>query len=234
MQQFDTPQARTDSGLFSNLMLRSGYQIIIDLLFPPRCVHCGRVDSQFCTPCHNELREEPIQTLIADDIPPLTKIASTGLHQDVLQAAVQGLKYYGQRELAAILAQRMVNMLKSVDWTFDIIIPVPMHSQRLKERGYNQANEISTYLAKLLDKMHEDSAIHRERATRSQVGLNRAERLENMEDAFSADQTILKGKSLLLVDDVKTTGATMAACATIAQAVGASQIYGITVTTASS
>ena len=234
MQDLDIPQARTDSGLFSYSLLRSSYQAVLDLVFPPRCVHCGKVDWNFCEDCRNDLLASPLHTLLDDDIPALTKIVSTGQHQGVLQSAVQGLKYYGQRDLAPILAQRMANVLKSLDWTYDMVIPIPMHTQRLQERGYNQAKEISLKLAELLDKTHSDSAIIRERATRSQVGLGAMERRENMQDAFSANQNILNGKSLLLVDDVKTTGATMSACATAALAVGATAIYGITVTVASS
>lgn len=234
MQNLNTPQARTDSGLFSYVSLRSSYQSFIDLLFPPRCVHCGRVDWHFCETCKQELLETSIQILTTRDVESIQAIASTGLHQGVLQSAVQGLKYYGQRELAVVLATRMATCLDSLTWTFDIVIPVPMHTQRLRERGYNQAKELSTHLAQFLDKQHSDSAIHRIRATRSQVGLNRAERLENMEDAFNAEKSILKGKTLLLVDDVKTTGATMTACANAALAVGAKQVYGITVTAASS
>lgn len=234
MQDLDIPQARTDSGLFSYSLFRSSFQVLLDLVFPPRCVHCGRVDWHFCDGCWNELLENPIDRLIDNDIPALREIVSTGRHHGVLQSAVQGLKYYGQRKLAPVLAQRMATVLKSLDWTYDMVIPVPMHTQRLQERGYNQAKEISLDLAQLLDKPHLDSAIIRERATRSQVGLSAMERQENMQHAFSANQNILKGKSLLLVDDVKTTGATMVGCATVALAVGATHVYGITVTTASS
>lgn len=233
MQDMDIPQARTDSGLFSYSLLQSGYQALLDLVFPPRCVHCGKVDYHFCDSCQNDLLESSILSLVDNTIVGVKEIASTGYHQGVLQSAVQGLKYHGQRELAPILAQRMATLLESLDWTYDIVIPVPMHTQRLRERGYNQAKEISLNLAQILGKMHSDTAIIRERATRSQVGLNAIERRENLRDAFSADEGIIKGKSLLLVDDVKTTGATMVGCATAAITVGATQVYGITVTVAS-
>jgi ComF family protein len=233
MRHADTSQARLGYGLFSDSFFRTIGQNLLDLIFPPRCVHCGRVDWHFCDRCENDLKNDPIILQIVE-LPPLVEVATTGLHHDILQAAVQGLKYYGQRELAPFLAQRMATVLQSLDWTFDMVIPVPMHTQRLQERGYNQAKEISLHLAQMLNKVHPDSAIQRVRATRSQVGLNRAERLDNMKEAFSAQTDILKGKSLLLVDDVKTTGATMVACAEVALAVGATQIYGITVTAASS
>lgn len=229
----DTSQARKQTELFPIPLFRSVSQSLLDLIFPPRCVHCGRVDWHFCDRCQHELENDPItQHLVA--VSSLTQVVSTGSHSGILQSAVLGLKYHGQRELAPFLAQRMATVLKSSDWTYDMVIPVPMHTQRLQERGYNQAKEISLHLAQILNKAHPNAAIRRERETRSQVGLSPAERLQNMEDAFSAQADIIKGKSLLLVDDVKTTGATMTACAEAALAVGATQIYGITVTAAGS
>jgi ComF family protein len=232
MQHSET-QARFASELFPVAALRSISQTLLDLIFPPRCVHCGRVDWHFCDRCQYDLENTPIIEQNVD-VPPLTQVVSTGEHSGILQSAVQGIKYYGQRELAPFLAQRMARVLEPLNWTYDIVIPVPMHTQRLRERGYNQAKEISFRLAEILDKAHPDSAIRRERATRSQVGLSQIERLQNIENAFSAQENILKGNRLLLVDDVKTTGATMAACAKVALAVGATQVFGITVTAASS
>ena len=107
-----------------------------------------------------------------------------------------------------------------------------MHTSRYRERGYNQAQEIATVLAAAIDCRCEPTAIERTRMTQSQVGLNREERLTNLDDAFAAQAQLVIGKSLLLVDDVQTTGTTLSMCAEAAMQAGAVRVYGITVTAA--
>ncbi|MGJ3238488.1 MAG: ComF family protein [Anaerolineae bacterium] len=230
MVNSDDQQAHADSGLLLYPQLRQLWQQALDLVFPPSCYHCGRVDVNFCGRCQAELRTDtfhPIHT----DVLPLVDVISGTQHVGLPQAAVQALKYGGQRHVGAILAQRLYLLLQTIDWRFDTIIPVPLHTLRLQRRGYNQAKEISIHLATLCNSQHQDEILIRQVQTESQVGLNRIERLQNVHNAFYVTTT-LKGETVLLVDDVKTTGATLIACAEALLANGASQVYGITVTAA--
>lgn len=223
-------QARL-SGLFSS----SRWQILVesmkDLIFPPVCGHCGRVDEKFCLPCLNALENAAVE-LHLEKISPTFLIASSGLHADILQNAVISLKYDRGFAVAPLLAARICTMLAQLNWTIDIVAPVPLHTSRLQERGYNQAKEISSKVAEQLTLPHQPEALERIRNTRSQVELNRTERLLNMGDAFIAQANMVSGKTLLLIDDVFTTGATLSACAAAALAAGASNVYGMTITSA--
>lgn len=225
-QSINQAEAQKLSGLFA---LKT---TLLNLLFPPLCEHCGRVDWHFCEACQALVAAEPIQ-VFATELAPFAGVLATAKHEGILQEAVQALKYHQGLELAPLFAQRMSTALQKTSWTFDIVIPVPISSHRLQERGYNQAKAISQYLAAQLNIPHQAEALQKIRHTQSQVGLNKAERQENVKEAFSADSSLLKGKTLLLVDDVRTTGATLAECAQTAIEAGASAVYAITVTAAS-
>jgi ComF family protein len=111
------------------------------------------------------------------------------------------------------------------------VAAVPLHTQRLRERGYNQSKELATTVAALLEKPDYSQYVHRDHYTRPQVGLSRAERHRNVAKAFSATPPV-NGKHILLIDDVFTTGATLRACAQALVTNGAGAVYGITVTAA--
>lgn len=225
-------EAQEVAGLLAyNRLLRRLLHTAFDLIFPPRCSGCGRVDTMWCINCQNELVNTPLTTRLRH-APMLEVIASTGLHSGKLQSAVHALKYDGVRPLADVLAQRLALCLWELEWTFDILVPVPLHTTRFQERGYNQSQEISAALATCLRIPSIPDALHRIRDTGSQVGLNKQQRLTNVADAFRADPTLVQNQTILLIDDVFTTGATLVACAEALRHAGALHIFGLTVTTA--
>lgn len=226
MQSQDTTQAQKRSGLFA---LKN---LVLDLIFPPLCVHCGRVDWRFCEACQKLLADEAITPSVSA-LNLLSGVVATAKHAGVMESAVQALKYHEALSLAPLFAKRMALALEKTDWTVDILIPVPISSLRMKERGYNQAKEISHCLAQQLNIPHQADALQKVRHTQSQVGLSQAERLVNVQEAFTADSSLITGKTLLLVDDVRTTGATLSECAQAALQAGATAVYAITVTAAS-
>lgn len=231
MSNQEFSEAHSFRGLFSYNSFVALYQQAVDLIFPPRCQHCGRVDTNFCSDCTAKLIAEPIEN-ISSDAPPLQGLISSGLHTGILQSSVQALKYNGQKQLGENHAQRLKTILNSMAWKVDMVIPVPLHTARLQKRGYNQAKEISVHLADLCHCIHDDQTLMRQMQTQSQVGLNRDERIDNVKEAFAVTSSALEGKTILLVDDVKTTGATMASCAEILLRNGVTSVYGITVTSA--
>jgi ComF family protein len=123
-------------------------------------------------------------------------------------------------------------LLSVLDWQVDVIVPVPLHAQRFQVRGYNQAGEIAHHLAEFAEIPFMPEASQRIRYTQTQVGLSREERLQNVVESFSADESMVRGKSVLIVDDVKTTGATLAACAQPMLDAGADTVFALTVTAA--
>jgi predicted amidophosphoribosyltransferase len=101
----ETTPARTHSGLFAkNSAVLRLWEGFMDLVFPPMCLHCARVDFHFCPNCQQALREFPLDQQTAA-MAPLQSIASSGLHDGVLQAAVQALKYQNMPEIAQPLGQ---------------------------------------------------------------------------------------------------------------------------------
>ena len=228
-------EARTRSGLFSSnrwphfVDWQTLGQSILDLIFPPTCVNCGRVDTTWCYACLAELEQVPI-SIIQGELDLIEAIIGTGWHTGILQHAVQALKYQNARSLAQPLAQRLSIGMTQQEWPIDILIPVPLHSLRLQNRGYNQAKLIAEALSAQADIPVVD-ALQRERNTPSQVGLNRTERLANVEGAFVA--TVPSNtKSALIIDDVRTTGATLTACAKALKHAGVPIVYAATITVA--
>jgi len=204
----------------------------IDLLYPPRCAGCGRVDARWCVQCQQELDQVAVDLLRTNRLPPLRSAAATGLHEGKLQQAVHALKYSGATELMIPLGNRLLTVLSTLKWPIDVIIPVPLHAARQQERGYNQSQQLGDYMAQVLGISCDPSALLRWRDTPPQVGLNREQRQANMQGAFRAN-TSLSG-SVLLIDDVFTTGATLQSCALAAHDAGASAIYALTVSAARS
>ncbi|MEL6308422.1 MAG: ComF family protein [Chloroflexota bacterium] len=204
----------------------------LDLVFPPLCQHCGRVDYTFCPYCLADLKTLPVVPITSQTMTPLDTVLSTGQHEGLLQASVQVIKYAGQQSLGEVLAERILEALSTTIWTIDIVVPVPLHTKRLQERGYNQAEAISQHVAIKGNFVHIPEAITRITQTRSQVGLSAQERQENVRGAFVGNTTHLQGKRVLLIDDVKTTGATLAACTQAMLDAGADTVYAMTVSAA--
>jgi ComF family protein len=154
-------------------------------------------------------------------------VASTGLYTGKLRDAIHALKYNHAPHLAAPLASRLDALLATLPYSFDCLIPVPIHTARLQQRGYNQAKLLADQIKNLTGIPVMDSVIVRHQNTRTQVGLTAQKRRENVAGAFTTEGS-LEGKQVLLIDDVLTTGATLAACAQTAYDAGASFVFGLT------
>ncbi len=203
----------------------------IELIFPPRCASCGRVDTYWCERCQEALDQIPVETrlkLVENDL----TVACTGVHMGQLQKSIHALKYENLKLIASPLGQRLAACLVQLDWDADIIVPVPLYPKRLAERGYNQAELLGNQITSRLSIPCVPHAITRTQETRSQVGLDRKQRLLNVAEAFGANPEYVANKTVLLVDDVCTTGATLSTCAQAALAAGARAVYGLTVTEA--
>jgi len=123
----------------------------------------------------------------------------------------------------------MVGFVRSLQWPVDIMIPVPLGKKRLKERGYNQVGLVARPLAYQIGLRYEPEALWKTRETRSQVGLNVTQRRDNVNNAYQANPDIVKRKSVLIMDDVATTGSTISACTEALLSAGAQEVYVLTI-----
>jgi predicted amidophosphoribosyltransferase len=136
-------EARGHLGLLAPVrLLRAVYNPFLDLVFPPRCAGCGRVDWHWCARCQAELDGEPFPAYVPP-LPPLVGMAASAAHDGLVQRVIWSLKYENARAAALPLGQRLARRLALLRWPVDVIAPVPMHSSRLKARGYNQADLIA-------------------------------------------------------------------------------------------
>ncbi len=225
-------EASANTGLLAYIQVaRQAGNAILDLIFPPRCARCGRVDTRWCSTCQHDLDSIPVQPRyrVVDG---LNGVVATGIHDGALQDAIQALKYENTTALAQSLGLRLAPCLAQTHWTIDTIVPVPLHPSRLAERGYNQSQLLGNVLATKQATPCQPDAIVRNRITQSQVGLNQVERQQNMVDAFSAHADSVANRTILLIDDVCTTGSTLSACAIAARQAGAAAVYGLIVSTA--
>ncbi len=207
---------------------------LLNLIFPPHCVACGQMGAWFCQECLQALPERAI--FAADnwwgEQGGLTTLRSVAFHEFPFREAVYGLKYGGMRILADPLAEVMVSRWRQAPAPMDIVIPVPLHPARRRQRGYNQAQLLAKAFCDRTDLSLVERTLIRRRDTPSQVGRSRAERQRNMRGAFACTQNGLEGRSILLIDDVCTTGATLAACAEVLLRAGAKKVHAFTLTRA--
>lgn len=145
-----------------------------------------------------------------------------------MRQAIHEFKYQDRTELAIPLADIMVSSWREGHFPVDCMIPVPLHPRRLRERGYNQAALITERLAEKVGLPVLGETLVRSRMTASQTTLGASERRKNVEGAFRVRSNAVKGRSVLLVDDVRTTGATLEACADALREAGVVGVYAMT------
>ena len=215
-----------------------------DLLYPPLCVGCGRVGSLYCPGCRDSVR------LVTPPVCPLCGqpqsasklcarcvshplcidgIRSVALFEGTLREAIHRFKYNYIRELTVPLGEMLVAFWERASLVADLIVPVPLHARRVRERGYNQAALLAQCLGDATGMPVICDGLRRNRHTVSQSGLSAEERRRNVEGAFSCVGSRVERMRVLLVDDVCTTGATLEACSVALRAGGARTVWALTV-----
>lgn len=162
------------------------------------------------------------------DRPHFRALRAWSVFEGPLRQALLKLKYKRDISMGDALAAQIIPFAGNLNWQIDIMIPIPLGKQRGKERGYNQVAMIAKPLAMALNIQYASHGLVRRKETRSQVGLSRQERRENIHDAFQAWKGV-SGKTILVFDDVATTGSTLSSSADALLLAGAKEVYALTV-----
>ena len=181
------------------------------------CTRCGcRVLDETAVYCHRCARQPHL----------MQQVRTPFFFEDPLAKIIHQLKYNGLFALATPVAELMAEAWPEAASAVDVIIPIPLHPQRQKKRGYNQAALLAQGLAQQWDVPMREDWLQRSRHTQPQVGLSLAERQRNVTGAFTAVTNTLTGQHVLLVDDVYTTGSTLTAATKVLLEAGASAVWG--------
>jgi competence protein ComFC len=215
----------------------------LDWLYPPVCCSCSTKGSRWCPACQSAARPirpplcpccgrpqagaSPCRRCQASP-PSYTALRAWAGFRGPLRQAVHSLKYKGNLSLGDVLARPLIQLLPALTWRVDLVIPVPLAIARFRERGYNQAELLARPIALALGIPYASKALVKIRETRPQVDLKAAQRVENVSGAFRGEGRMVSRRSVLVIDDVATTGATLEACSAALKEAGASAVYCLT------
>lgn len=183
---------------------------ILHLFFPTRCPVCGDIIGameKFCKSCEGKLNVYEGKFSIEG----AESFTAAFEYDDSVKPAIflmkNGIGGNADFALGSILAERLKS--ESVSDKIDIIVPAPLHKKDLRRRGFNQSLLIAKEISRSLNIPVEEKAVFKSRRTRAQKELDHLKRSLNLKNAFSADSEKLKGKRVLIVDDICTTGSTL-------------------------
>ena len=215
----------------------------LDLLFPQWCVGCGKEGDFICYSCRRSLpriipplcprcgKPQPSGILCPSCVgwgARIDGIRSPFRFDGVMRQAIHQLKYRNLRALAAPLARLLNDYLGTNPVPGEVLVPVPLHQKRLRERGYNQSSLLAQELGKFTKLPVVDNCLIRQRHAPPQARTSTVdERRSNVADAFTCSDHRLRDRQVLLIDDVSTSGATLDACAAALKAVGVTSVWGL-------
>jgi len=215
----------------------------LDLLFPRWCLGCGKEGNYFCPTCEKKLTSitsplcprcgcpEPGGKLCpacACEPSAIEGIRAPFRFERLVREAIHQFKYRNLRALAEPLAGFLYSYLKNNPIPADILVPVPVHASRLRERGYNQSELLARELGKISGLPVVTGSLVRTKAATPQASSpSKEQRRQNVVGAFACRDDRLKDRQVLLVDDVATSGATLGAAAEALKQAGAVAVWGL-------
>ncbi|HUN89477.1 MAG TPA: ComF family protein [Terriglobales bacterium] len=239
--------------------LRGAFDSVVTVVFPSDCRLCGLplvsssrlpvcssclasiepLSEGRCLLCGEQLFSGLAQSLCGEcfaERPPFTKAAAYGSYADGLRELIHLLKYQQVRPAADVLGRMLAEAVTDLTPEFEgelpLVVPVPLHATKLRSRGFNQSELIAKAMARQkplgMELELAPGLLIRKRATESQVGYTRQQRIANLRGAFSA-KSVPSGRDILLVDDVFTTGTTVAECTRVLRRAGAERVWVATV-----
>jgi competence protein ComFC len=239
------PKPRNPSGPLQPLIIDRILWSTVDWLFPPECASCQRANFVFCPSCEDQavLITGPVCNVCGTPTPlpkticikcltnpPLfSGMRSWALYETSVREAIHSLKYKNNIPLAFYFSKKLIPIIQKENWELDTVVPVPLYKSHFKERGFNQSALISRPIAHFFGTTLSLNGLQRIRETSPQFSLSSKERYANVKDAFSGNAATLNEKTVLLVDDIITTGATIENCTKALLAAGAKKVYCLSV-----
>lgn len=203
-------------------------KFIFDVIFPIECLGCGKEGEWLCGACLSKIKPDG-HFLRGESLDKIFTFYS--YDSELLKRAIHGLKYKFVEDLASPLSAILISEMEKIKNQIgkpDFLIPVPLHKNRLLERGFNQSGLLVLKVFEHFGWPVENGALKRSRKTAPQVSLDGEGREENVKEAFSVvDVSKVFNKKIVLIDDVFTTGATMEECAKVLKGAGAKEVSGI-------
>jgi len=238
-------------------MLRKFWQSLADIVYPKVCLACRAelkgiscVDNLVCAECWAKIKRNPppfcrscgrhLEKPVVKNICPacvrrqlhFDRAFSPCAYEGVIKELIHAFKYQGKEHLAPTLTRLMIEFIEEYNLPMDfldLVIPIPLHKTRLREREFNQAQILSNHIAGKFNKIALPEALMRLRHTKTQTELEVNQRLLNVKGSFAAaKKEDIKGKNILLVDDVLTTGATCSEAAYALKDAGANIVFVLT------
>jgi competence protein ComFC len=187
------------------------------------------VKDPICETCGIPIKQNQTCEKCQSAPPTYHMMRSWAVFDKPVQNALHTLKYRRNIGIGDALAVQMKKFVEFLNWDVDLLVPVPLGEKRLKERGYNQVGLVARPLAYEIGLQYAPKALWKSRETRSQVGLSISQRRENVQNAYQANPKIVNRKSILLMDDVATTGSTIQSCTQALLSAGARDIFALTI-----
>ena len=218
--------------------------LFYDLIFPKKCVGCGQfgnwlcekcfkkiivIKSPFCPSCHR-LTPQGQYCYRCRPHQNLTGVIIAAHYENPLKEAIHKFKYDKIRELAEPLSEILIERLADGFPRGDfVLVPIPLSRQREAERGFNQAEILAKKIGKAFEIPVCENVLRKIKNVAPQMKLKRSDRLENIKGVFSLRQNVekIKNKTILLVDDVMTTGATLNEAGGVLKKAGAKNVWGL-------
>ena len=207
--------------------LQTWGRALLDFAYPPHCAVCEadiEADALLCGSCWAEIVKRRPNPRVEDRGHAFEQVVSLGPFTGALQQAIYALKFRNQVRLGRALGERMGQCLAEQLAPLDCLLPVPLHPARQRERGFNQSAEIAAGLGAVLGVPVCHGVVRRQRNTRRQALLSAEKRRANLRGAFAPVAALPASVQIGIVDDVWTTGETMAACA---QAVKSDRLWAV-------
>lgn len=201
-------------------------QPALDFAFPPRCLGCDAFDEShefLCHGCRERIQKLPgplclccHQLLLSGETCPTCgelslRLMAWGFYQPPLDEAIIQMKFHGVTKLADLFAARLAEMYgESIrEIRPDFLVPIPLHPLREDSRGFNQSALLAAALGGMLEIAVDETLLHRRLRRKPQSKLDHTRRMANIKGVFRADEALCRGVSVILVDDIVTTGATV-------------------------
>lgn len=226
------------------------WKTILEIIFPKKCIGCNQIDKNFlCQNCQQKIQKidyffcpvckqgsfEGYTHSFCQYRTSLKRVIAPFKYQGLIKEMIRQFKYCGIRELGEDFSKLIAEFLENrkIELSSDyILVAVPLHQDREKERGFNQAEKLAKSLSEKLSLQHNPRLLLRNRDTPSQIKLSKKERQNNVKGAFSINLDFtdsVKNKNFILVDDVFTTGATLNECAKVLKRLRAKEVWGMVV-----